>query len=41
MKSGKYILDIGLDAMRAKSSIFYQMEQNMIRNYLDLVLTHF
>ena len=36
MRSGRTILDIGLDANRAQPSIFYQMEQNMMRNYLKL-----
>jgi hypothetical protein len=36
MKSGRPILDIGLDPTRANPSIFYQMEQNMIKNYLKL-----
>lgn len=33
MRSGRTILDIGRDVNRANPSIFYQMEQNMIRNY--------
>ncbi|MGV8096319.1 MAG: DUF6443 domain-containing protein [Mangrovibacterium sp.] len=33
MRSGRSILDIGLDVNRANPSIFYQMEQNMIKNY--------
>ena len=33
MRSGSTILDIGLDATRTNPSIFYQMEQNMIKNY--------
>jgi hypothetical protein len=33
MRSGNTILDIGLDINRADRSIFYQMEQNMIKNY--------
>ena len=33
MRSGNTILDIGLDINRAEPSIFYQMEQNMIKNY--------
>jgi hypothetical protein len=33
MRSGRKILDIGLDANRKTPSIFYQMEQNMIKNY--------
>jgi hypothetical protein len=36
MRSGRPILDIGLDATRANPSMFYQMEQNMMRNYLKL-----
>jgi RHS repeat-associated protein len=36
MRSGRPILDIGLDATRTNPSIFYQMEQNMIKNYLKL-----
>lgn len=36
MRSGRPILDIGLDATRTTPSIFYQMEQNMMRNYLKL-----
>jgi len=33
LRSGRTILDIGLDANRTQPSIFYQMEQNMIKNY--------
>lgn len=33
LRSGRTILDIGNDATRAAPSIFYQMEQNMIKNY--------
>jgi hypothetical protein len=33
MRSGRTILDIGRDATRTTPSIFYQMEQNMIKNY--------
>jgi RHS repeat-associated protein len=33
MRSGRTIFDIGLDAARTNPSIFYQMEQNMIKNY--------
>jgi len=33
MRSGRSILDIGLDATKANPSIFYQMEQNMMKNY--------
>lgn len=36
MRSGRSIVDIGLDLNRATPSIFYQMEQNMMRNYLKL-----
>jgi hypothetical protein len=36
MRSGRTILDIGVDINRANPSIFYQMEQNMIKNYLKL-----
>ena len=36
MRSGRPILDIGLDPMRINPSIFYQMEQNMMKNYLKL-----
>jgi len=35
MRSGRPILDIGLDG-RANPSIYYPMEQNMIKNYLKL-----
>jgi hypothetical protein len=34
MRSGRPIIDIGLDPNRGAPSIFYQMEQNMMRNYL-------
>jgi RHS repeat-associated protein len=33
IRSGQTILDIGRDATRVNPSIFYQMEQNMIKNY--------
>jgi hypothetical protein len=33
MRSGRTILDIGLDVNRTNPSIFYQMEQNMLKNY--------
>jgi len=33
MRSGRTIIDIGLDANRADRSIFYQMEQSMMKNY--------
>jgi hypothetical protein len=36
MRSGRQILDIGLDVTRTNPSIFYQMEQAMIKNYLKL-----
>ena len=36
MRSGRPILNIGLDATRTTPSIFYQMEQNMMKNYLQL-----
>lgn len=36
MRSGRTILDIGQDVNRANPSIFYQMEQNMIKNYQKL-----
>lgn len=36
MRSGRPILDIGTDAARKTPSIFYQMEQNMLRNYQKL-----
>ncbi|MEO6168172.1 MAG: DUF6443 domain-containing protein [Chitinophagales bacterium] len=36
MRSGRPIIDIGLDPTRGTPSIFYQMEQNMIKNYLNL-----
>jgi hypothetical protein len=36
MRSGRAILDIGRDAARTNPSVFYQMEQNMLRNYLKL-----
>ena len=36
MRSGKPIMDIGLDPTRGAPSIFYQMEQNMMKNYLKL-----
>jgi hypothetical protein len=38
MRSGRPILDIGLDATRANPSIFYQMEQNMMKNYFKTFL---
>ena len=34
MRSGRPIMDIGLDPTRGAPSIFYQMEQRMISNYL-------
>jgi len=44
MRSGRPIIDIGTDATRqtpaaiaaGEPSIFYQMEQNMMRNYQKL-----
>lgn len=33
LKSGRQIIDIGYDVNRNTPSIFYQMEQNMIKNY--------
>lgn len=33
LRSGRTIIDIGLDETRPTPSIFYQMEQNMIKNY--------
>lgn len=36
MRTGRPILDIGLDPTRLDPSIFYQMERNMIKNYLKL-----
>jgi hypothetical protein len=33
MRSGRPIIDIGIDPMRINPSIFYQMEQNMLKNY--------
>jgi RHS repeat-associated protein len=36
MRSGRSIIDIGADANRATPSIFYQMEQNMLKNYQRL-----
>jgi hypothetical protein len=36
MRSGRPILDIGINVTRANPSIFYRMEQNMIKNYLKL-----
>ena len=36
MRSGNTILDIGVDSARKLSSIFYQMEQSMLRNYQKL-----
>ena len=36
MRSGRPIIDIGLDPTRGAPSIFYQMEQNMMKNYLKL-----
>jgi hypothetical protein len=36
LRSGRQTIDIGLDINRARPSIFYQMEQNMIKNYQKL-----
>lgn len=36
LRSGRTIIDIGGDPNRAVPSIFYQMEQNMLRNYMEL-----
>jgi len=36
MRSGRPILDIGFDLARKYPSIFYQMERNMVKNYLKL-----
>lgn len=36
MRNSKTIIDIGVDPMRSTPSIFYQMEQNMMNNYLNL-----
>ena len=36
MRSGRKIIDIGADANRTRPSIFYQMEQNMLKNYQKL-----
>jgi hypothetical protein len=36
MRSGRPIIDIGTDAARQTPSIFYQMEQNMLKNYQKL-----
>jgi hypothetical protein len=33
LRSGRQIIDIGLDPNRGIPSIFYQMEQNMMKNY--------
>jgi hypothetical protein len=32
MRSGRPILDIGLDATRTNPSVFYQMEQNILKS---------
>lgn len=36
MRSGRQIIDIGADVNRARPSIFYEMEQNMLKNYQKL-----
>lgn len=33
MRSGRTILDIGVDTGKTNRSIFYQIEQNMLKNY--------
>jgi hypothetical protein len=40
MRKGRSIVDIGADPNRAIPSIFYQMERNMIRNYLKIEPTY-
>lgn len=35
-RSGREIIDIGIDANRKMPSVFYEMEQNMIKNYKKL-----
>jgi len=35
MRSGRPIMDIGRDPNRISPSIFYQMEKNMVQNYLQ------
>ena len=36
MRTGRPVYNIGLDIYRQEPSIFYQMEQNMMNNYLKL-----
>ncbi len=36
LRSGRQIIDLGVDANRAASSIFYQMEQSMLKNFQRL-----
>jgi len=36
MRSGRQIIDIGADINRARPSIFYEMEQNMLKKYQKL-----
>ena len=36
MKNGRKFIDIGTDPNRKLPSIFYQMEQNMLKNYENL-----
>jgi hypothetical protein len=36
MRSGRQIIDVGADVNRAKPSIFYEMERNMLKNYQKL-----
>jgi hypothetical protein len=36
LRSGRSILDIGRDPERVDPSIFYEMESNMMKNYMKL-----
>jgi hypothetical protein len=36
IKSGRPIIDIGLDPARSNRSVFYEMEQTMLKNYKKL-----
>lgn len=36
IRSGRQIIDIGADVNRSRPSIFYEMEQNMLKNYQKL-----
>lgn len=36
IRSGRKIIDIGADVNRARPSIFYEMEKNMLKNYQKL-----